>query len=655
MLTKMKPPYLGAAYYPELWPLENVDVDIRMMKEAGCNVMRIGEFAWGFMEPQEQYFTFEWLHNVVNKLYDADIAVILCTPTCTPPLWITGKYEETRIMLSNGKRMNHGARRHACPNSPIMRSYNRKIVEAMAKEFGKHPGVIGWQIDNEIHPWGGCFCPICQKQFQVWLKDKYDSIENLNNKWGMHRWSLDYNSFDSILPPFSDAWNHPSLQSAWAEYMSDSYVSMLEEQAEFLHQYTSSPVGTDMMPFHGYDYYDVNKNLDILQFNHYDDETNIHRIPLWFDFVRPIKNLPFWNLETQTCWNGGIYATKVRPNGYCYLNTWLPVAYGAEMNLYWLWKQHPNGHERMHGSVVTASGRFQHILPEIQKVSQEWDKAKEFICETRIENDIAIHFSDTAYRHFAYSWVVDGFNYNVCITDCFYLPITQKHHLNVDLIDTQKNMEKYKIIFSPFLCTFEENNFKERIVEWVKNGGTWIVGPLSDINNLDLSLYTHSPFGILEDLVGVRCKNQIPTNDLGLKFSLGNSTEMEGCVTYDGFELTSAKSLADYKNGFLKGLCAIAEKQIGKGKIILLGTVPKPEHFSDFLSSIGINPGFDASENVVAIKRKGEKHNGLIVLEMRNNNGYIILDNTYKDVLTGEIVSNKLLIDPYQVRVLQLF
>lgn len=36
-----KTPYLGAAYYPEDWPLEQIDSDIALMKEAGLNCVRI--------------------------------------------------------------------------------------------------------------------------------------------------------------------------------------------------------------------------------------------------------------------------------------------------------------------------------------------------------------------------------------------------------------------------------------------------------------------------------------------------------------------------------------------------------------------------------------------------------------------------------------
>ncbi|MGB4217481.1 MAG: beta-galactosidase, partial [Bacillota bacterium] len=58
----MRKPYYGAAYYPEDWPLEQIDQDIALMKDAGLNVMRVGEFAWSRMEPVEGQYDFEWLH-----------------------------------------------------------------------------------------------------------------------------------------------------------------------------------------------------------------------------------------------------------------------------------------------------------------------------------------------------------------------------------------------------------------------------------------------------------------------------------------------------------------------------------------------------------------------------------------------------------------
>ena len=45
--------YHGAAWYPELWDQSVIEQDILLMKQAGMNVVRIGEFAWSNMEPTE--------------------------------------------------------------------------------------------------------------------------------------------------------------------------------------------------------------------------------------------------------------------------------------------------------------------------------------------------------------------------------------------------------------------------------------------------------------------------------------------------------------------------------------------------------------------------------------------------------------------------
>ena len=100
----MKKIYVGAAYYPEMWEESEVDRDIVRMKEAGVNVVRVAEFAWGKMEPEEGKFDLGWLERAVDKLYQAGIDVIMCTPTCTPPRWLLNKYPETRTVYADGTR-----------------------------------------------------------------------------------------------------------------------------------------------------------------------------------------------------------------------------------------------------------------------------------------------------------------------------------------------------------------------------------------------------------------------------------------------------------------------------------------------------------------------------------------------------------------------
>ena len=45
MNQKAVPPYIGAAYYPELWPAEEGAADIQKMPDAGVNLVRVGDIA----------------------------------------------------------------------------------------------------------------------------------------------------------------------------------------------------------------------------------------------------------------------------------------------------------------------------------------------------------------------------------------------------------------------------------------------------------------------------------------------------------------------------------------------------------------------------------------------------------------------------------
>ena len=79
-------PYVGVSYYPEVAG-DEIDRDIRQMTEVGINMVRMGDFSWCRMEPDEGTYDFKWLHQALDKFTAAGIAVVLCTPTAAPPWW----------------------------------------------------------------------------------------------------------------------------------------------------------------------------------------------------------------------------------------------------------------------------------------------------------------------------------------------------------------------------------------------------------------------------------------------------------------------------------------------------------------------------------------------------------------------------------------
>ncbi len=658
MKTRHAPPYFGAAYYPEDWPLSQIDADIALMKKAGMNVMRIGEFAWSRMEPREGYFQFDWLHTVVDKLGKAGIATILGTPTATPPAWLTTRYPEVLLVNENGITHQHGHRRHVCSNSPVYRDLCARIVTRMAREFGRDPNVIGWQIDNEMYPWGrGCCCPVCHRLFQDAMRARYGSIEALNAAWGNGLWSMDYSAFTELPIPRVATGHAPSLNTAWMQFQSDSYVAYSNHQADILHRFTTVPVGTDMMPLMGLSYETIHRKLDIVQYNHYNSTDDLWQAPFWMDLCRPLKPAPFWNTETATCWNGGGSANGYREPGFCRANSWLPFALGGEANLYWLWRAHWAGHELMHSSVVSSCGRPLHIFDEVREIAAGLRKAGAFLNGTRpVNTGLAIHHSSFAWWMFEFQPIVNGFNYRNALINQVWKPIVQAQY-RPDLIDAATDLKPYRLVVSSYLPALDEAGLRERILSWIRAGGTWIAGPFTDIRNLDAVKFTHSPYGSLEQWAGVRVRYEIPADPrtFGLRWADGH--DAQGSVWFDSYELRGGTALATYTEGPMKGLAAIVERKIGKGRLILLGTQPGPKEYVKLLAYAGgaakVKPAAEASPNLLVVPRAGKAGRGCVAVETSHQPATLKLARPAVDLLTGRTHKESIAIPPYGVAVLR--
>ena len=204
------------------------------------------------------------------------------------------------------------------------------------------------------------------------------------------------------------------------------------------------------------------------------------------------------------------------------------------------------------------------------------------------------------------------------------------------------------MIVSPFLACADENGFKERVTEWVKAGGTWIVGPMSDIMDGNVKKYTLAPYSFLEELAGVYTKYQKPVANEVFKAQWTNDGECGISTCYDAYECNEGtESLARYVAGEFAPLSVITERKVGKGKVILVGSVLT---HGDILRIVNRAPIAEASQNVILTERTG-KENGIICVEVENKNGYVMLDGEYTDLVTGKIHSGKTNVPPYGVRV----
>ena len=74
----------GAAYYCEYQPTPRLEMDLNLMAEASCSVIRVGESVWTTWEPEDGRFDLDWLEPVLAGADQRGIGVILGTPRTLP-------------------------------------------------------------------------------------------------------------------------------------------------------------------------------------------------------------------------------------------------------------------------------------------------------------------------------------------------------------------------------------------------------------------------------------------------------------------------------------------------------------------------------------------------------------------------------------------
>ncbi len=82
------------------------------MLDAGLEVVRVSEFAWGTVERGEGEFDYSFWDEFLDLAEEMGMKVIMGTPTATPPAWLTKKYPEVLNCYINGNAYHHGLRHY---------------------------------------------------------------------------------------------------------------------------------------------------------------------------------------------------------------------------------------------------------------------------------------------------------------------------------------------------------------------------------------------------------------------------------------------------------------------------------------------------------------------------------------------------------------
>jgi beta-galactosidase len=661
--------YYGAAYYPEAWGKDEIKRDIVHMKDLRMNVMRMAEFSWALMEPEEGKYEFGWLHDIIDELYSNGIRVILGTPTATPPVWMATKYPEIFVIDEQGLRKEHGARRNCRYTSNIYQRKSVEICESMAREFGRKPGVIGWQTDNEF----GLSIDYSEETnilWHQWLEDKYKTVGRLNDLWKLNLWSQKYQRFDQVPMPKSNIWHHPSLRLDWVKFSEDQLIHYQDLQLAAIRKYSDLPITHDGMPGQQIDYPRLFDNLDFATTNVYHSFQVYNRVQGNYDRIRGYGKGMHWLFETAPNHSGGGPQGNTwfihQPNGAMRAAIWMNYAMGGQGSLFWLWRQQPAGQEMPHGAILSAWGAPAANYDDLKQLGAEIHKMSNLLMDHPVAKaDMAIVYEHESDKVFRIEEISNDIKYYTTWTENFYTPISDAF-IHRDVISMNSPIDQYKLIFVPLTPIIHEAE-KNKLKRWVEHGGTLILGPMSGYRNEYFGANTDYALGNLEPWMGINVKSRLPIDPITRNFDHNLEIVFDpsfqtpaGIAALWSDALTSEKGkiIARYQYGMHHHQAAIIENKVGNGKVVLLGSYPGPQAMKQlvlhYAKEKGIEPLATGDTEVLVVPRTNAENKYLFVINLKNEMRNINLPcNQWQDMLSGATQNTgSLSLKPYEVRLI---
>ncbi|GGF30846.1 beta-galactosidase [Halobacillus andaensis] len=614
-------PYLGVDYYPEHWPDEMITEDIKGIKDLGANIVRIGEFAWHLMEPEEGKFDFSYFDSVISELKEHGLKVMFGTPTATFPAWLAHQHPSILSENENGQVRVFGGRRQYCFNSEVYRKYARTITKRLAEHYSDEPAIVSWQIDNEFGHEGSdqCYCEKCHEKFQEFLKHKYKSIDTLNETWGTIFWGQTYNDFNEIpVPKLTITTHNPTLKLDWARFRSHSLNSFTHEMTEIVrevkgeHQTVTTNVSGGFFD-KSFDHEENVKKMDFVSYDNYPVWGGLEQpiepaaIAMTHDFNRGLLNQNYWIVEELMGAQGhDVIGYLPRPN-QAKMWSYQAFAHGCSDMLYFRWRGMTKGAEQFCYGVVDHDNHYGRKYKEVQSLFNEI-KEYDHVLQSPIEAEVAVLYD---YDNI-WSWngqvQSKGFDFNEELLR-LYRPF-YKLNTPIDVIPSHRELSDYKVVVVPVMQVLDRQ-LAQKLEQFAETGGTVIFSyrtGLKDRNN-NLRLGERLP-GPVRKIIGARVEEiESLTEAHQLKLTGKGefvNTPGEISVWRDLLVPEEADVLYEYSDEFYNQYAAVTENNVGQGTVYYIGgglnEEPLDRIAKNILSSHGV-AFVETPENVEVYER----------------------------------------------------
>jgi beta-galactosidase len=607
----------GAAYYHEYMPYVRLDEDVRLMKEAGISVVRVGESTWSLFEPRDGDFEFAWMDRIIDAFHEAGIAVILGTPTYSIPAWLWHKHPEILLDYRGGSEANYGIRQNMNITHPTYLFYSERIIRKMMEHFSSHPGIIGFQVDNEAEARG-----VNNYDFHVsfvnHLKKKYGTTGNLNKLWGLNYWGMTIDSWEEVPP--RDAVTNTGYKLEWARFNRKAVADFLTWQSEIVAEYKRDDqfiMHCFMPSVQNIDQLASASKMDLMACNIYhgqQDELTGNEIAFAGDYFRSVKNKNYLVTETNAQTIGWTSKTQQPPYpGQMRQNVYAHIGSGANMVEYWHWHSIHYGQEIYWKGVLSHDLQPNRAYAEVSKTAHELQKFGKKLVNLKKENEVAIlfsHDSNDALNFMPFNG--SGSDWEESTSSAYRNQLVAQFHkllyqnnVGVDFVFPENaDFGKYRLLIIPSLYVASDELLSQ-ITAYIRGGGHVIMqfkSGFSDENSMVRPMLAPGP---LREACGFYYQEFSNMEVLPLK---DNPFGVEDNRAYDWMEYLipeTAEALAYYDHPYFSEYPALTLNTFGKGTLLYQGSLfsdqIQTKIIEDAVERAGIdNPDFQFSWPLIA-------------------------------------------------------
>jgi beta-galactosidase len=604
----------GVAYYAEYQPYDRLERDLDLMAAADLTVIRVGESVWSTWEPEDGRFELDWLEPVLDGAHARGISVVLGTPTYAMPPWLVRKYPEVTAERLTGERIPYGHRQDADYSHPAFRWYAERITRKVVGRYVDHPSVIGYQVDNEpgieLFHNRGAF-----EGFVDGLREKYGSVDVLNERWGLVYWSHRIARWDELWAP--DGNTVPSYDLAWRRYQSSLTTQFITEQAAIVReiarpdQFTTTCMALSRPAF---DPADLNRELDVAAVNPYYPMQDALTMPtpppeaarsrpgwsqlsgawaihLQADLTRGARGQPFLVTETNALAIGESHSNFPAYDGQWRQAAWALVARGAAMVEYWHWHSIHFGDETYWLGVLNHDGEPGRCYDEVKRIAAEFKRAGADVVDLVPDADVALLYSreskwalefqpplalegGTTPDHGSYERILGRF-YEGLFGAGLQADIVYAQHLEAD---AGALVARWPVLVAPALYVADDALLRA-LDEYAQAGGHLVLSFRSGYADEEARARAEVMPGRLRDAVGAsyaeytNLTGGVPVNaavDVGLELPEGAT----GTAWADALVPERAETLARYEHPHLGRWAAVTSNEHGRGRTTYVGTLP---------------------------------------------------------------------------------